>query len=469
MKLKGLLVKLWIITATCLFASFALAQGLQEPDRLLANGSFADLDQRANAAQSRYESGLSDDRALTTYAWSLASPIPALQEKFDAWVSAFPNSYAARYSRATYLLALAWAYRGDGYSHDTSAARFTEFSRLLRKSEEDLERSLQLTAKPVPSLAVMIRSAIARGDRALAEKLYEKAIALDRKAMEPRRSYMWGLQPKWGGSVAALDAFLAKARADGLSEAGIHELEADYWTFMSNMAYMAGDVAKALELADRAVAAGPFADALIERAGVRNVRKEYALAIEDLSQAIARYPQSAGRVYRMRASAYQQTGRFAEAVADYRVAAERGDTWSQTRLGGAYGNGELRLKKDLAEAFRWYILAAVVGDRWAQSSIAEMYYLGTGVERNYAEAARWAQASAEQQHPHGQNVLGIILWYGNGLPQDEEEAIRLWRLAAKKGSFAAQANLQRLPSAWQRARIFMQDAVDSLFPQPGGK
>ena len=47
---------------------------------------------------------------------------------------------------------------------------------------------------------------------------------------------------------------------------------------------------------------------------------------------------------------------------------------------------------------------------------------------------------------------------------DQERAIDLWRAAARKGDAAAQANLERLPSAWQKAKIWAMDARDAVVP-----
>jgi TPR repeat protein len=433
---------------------------------LLEAGQVAELDRRVDALQARYEAGEADDLELPRALAVFERAIPEWEGAFQRWVQAYPQSYGAHYARGSYFLALGWAHRGEGYSRGTAQSRFSEFSRFTGKSEADLRSSVQLTKKPVASLKRLIDAAIGHGDRALADELYQKALALDRLAFGPRRAYLWGLQPKWGGSVEQMNAFLATARGAGLPAEQVRELEADYWIAMSDMADSAGDTDGALEQARRAVGSGEFPAALIERGRVHHRRREYTQAIADFSSAIEKRPQANPRVYRQRAWAYEAARRFPEAAADYRAAAERGDATAQTRLGGAYNNGELGVKKDFAEAFRWYRRAAGLGDPFAQSYIAQMYYLGEGVKLSYPDAAKWASASAGQKNPGGQTALGIILWYGNGLPQDQERAIDLWRAAARNGDAAAKTNLERLPSAWQKARIWTLDARDAVLPVP---
>ena len=452
----------WLLLACMLFSSAGSADtGLIA---LLEGGQFAELDRRVNALQARYEAGQADDTELPRALAVFERAIPEWQAAFERWVQAYPQSYGAHYARGSYLLALGWAKRGEGYSRDTAESRFSEFSRLTGRSEADLRRSVQLASKPTASLKRLIDAAIGHGDRGLVDELYQKALAHDRLAFGPRRAYLWGLQPKWGGSVERMNAFLAAARSAGLPAERVLELEADYWIAMSDMADMTGDTAGALAHANRAVASGEFPAALIERGRVHHRRKEYPQAIADFSRALEKRPEANPRVYRQRAWALEAARRFPEAAADYRAAAERGDATAQTRLGGAYNNGELGLKKDFAEAFGWYRRAAELGDPFAQSYIAQMYYLGEGVRLSYADAAKWASASAGQKNPSGQTALGIILWYGKGLPQDQERAIDLWRAAARKGEAAAKANLERLPSGWQKAKIWALDARDAVLP-----
>ncbi len=453
------------LLACLLFSSAVSADPFIE---LLEAGQLAELDRRVNALQARYEAGEADDLELPRALVVFERAIPEWEGIFERWVQAYPQSYGAHYARGSYLLALGWAHRGEGYSRDTAQSRFSEFSRFTGKSEADLRRALQLAKMPSASLKRLIDAAIGHGDRDAVDELYQKALALDRLAFGPRRAYLWGLQPKWGGSVERMNAFLAAARGAGLAADQVRELEADYWIAMSDMADGAGDTAGALEHARRAVASGEFPAALIERGRVHYRRREYALAIADFSLAIQKRPEANPRLYRQRAWAHEAARRLPEAAADYRAAAERGDATSQTRLGGAYNNGELGLKKDFAEAFRWYRRAAGLGDPFAQSYIAQMYYLGEGVKLSYADAAKWASASAAQKNPGGQTALGIILWYGKGLAQDQERAIDLWRAAARKGDAAAQANLERLPSAWQKAKIWAMDARDAVVPRNSG-
>ena len=81
------------------------------------------------------------------------------------------------------------------------------------------------------------------------------------------------------------------------------------------------------------------------------------------------------------------------------------------------------------------------GNAFAQSNLAFMYYTGTGVPRDAAEAVRWYRLAAEQGVAIAQYALGYSYANGQGLPEDDAEAVRWYRLAAEQGDARAQSNL----------------------------
>ena len=62
-----------------------------------------------------------------------------------------------------------------------------------------------------------------------------------------------------------------------------------------------------------------------------------------------------------------------------------------------------------------------------------MYDNGEGVPQDDAEAVRWFRLAAEQGEARAQFNLGIRYANGEGVPQDDAEAIRWYRLAAEQG------------------------------------
>ena len=69
------------------------------------------------------------------------------------------------------------------------------------------------------------------------------------------------------------------------------------------------------------------------------------------------------------------------------------------------------------------------------------YDYGEGVPQDDAEAVRWYRLAAGQGDASAQYHLGLMYDNGKGIPQDDAEAIRWYRLAAEQGSASAQNNL----------------------------
>jgi TPR repeat protein len=84
---------------------------------------------------------------------------------------------------------------------------------------------------------------------------------------------------------------------------------------------------------------------------------------------------------------------------------------------------------------------AEAGDAEAQFNLGTVYADGEGVPQDDAEAARWFRLAADQGHANAQTNLGIMYRYGVGVPQDRAEAVRWFRLAADQGLGEAQNNL----------------------------
>ena len=70
-----------------------------------------------------------------------------------------------------------------------------------------------------------------------------------------------------------------------------------------------------------------------------------------------------------------------------------------------------------------------------------MYDEGEGVPQDYQEALKWYRLAAEQGDANAQCSLGVMYYEGQGVQQDYKAAIKLWKLAAEQGHEEAQYNL----------------------------
>ena len=166
-----------------------------------------------------------------------------------------------------------------------------------------------------------------------------------------------------------------------------------------------------------------------------------------------------------------QAGDFQTALKEWKPLADQGHAYAQYYLGLMYANGEGVVEDD-AEAVRWYRLAADQGLADAQvflglmyangrvwrkmtprrcagtgwppirgSPIGWMYDNGEGVPEDDAEAVRWYRLAADVAD--AQHNLGWMYANGEGVAEDDAEAVRWYRLAADQGLADAQVRQRR--------------------------
>src|SRR5579864_7696819 len=94
-----------------------------------------------------------------------------------------------------------------------------------------------------------------------------------------------------------------------------------------------------------------------------------------------------------------------------------------------------------AEALRYYRLAADQGSAEAQCGLANMYREGQGVPQDDKEAVWLYRLSAEKGWPPAQFNLGVMYDNGRGVPQDYAEAARWYKITADLDIADAEYNL----------------------------
>ena len=84
---------------------------------------------------------------------------------------------------------------------------------------------------------------------------------------------------------------------------------------------------------------------------------------------------------------------------------------------------------------------ATAGNAAAQDSLGDMYRLGEGVPQDNSEAVKWYRLAAVQGLAIAQYNLARMYGTGKGVPQDDAETVKWLRLAADQGLAIAQGAL----------------------------
>jgi hypothetical protein len=121
-------------------------------------------------------------------------------------------------------------------------------------------------------------------------------------------------------------------------------------------------------------------------------------------------------------------------------AKEEKKAWAIRYLANAYAMGTAGLERDDMKAFRLYQQAAELGDAQACAKLARRYFHGELIHENVPQsldlASKWAKRAADQGDEEGQFLLGLVLMDGDETYELNEEAYRLFSLAAYQGDFS---------------------------------
>ena len=90
---------------------------------------------------------------------------------------------------------------------------------------------------------------------------------------------------------------------------------------------------------------------------------------------------------------------------------------------------------DFSTAFEILLPLAERGNARAQYSLGLMYSNGNGVPQDYEEQMRWYRMAAEQGHAEAQFHVGLLYYFGHGVPQDYELA-HMWMNIANANGYA---------------------------------
>lgn len=127
-------------------------------------------------------------------------------------------------------------------------------------------------------------------------------------------------------------------------------------------------------------------------------------------------------------------------IAEWRIAADKGDAKAQCNLAICYSIGQ-GVPKSSAESVKWYRKAAELGNAQAQYNLGVCYMLGEVVAKNQYEAVKLYQKAATQGYARAQYDLGVCFEKGKGIAQNKNEAVKWYNKAAEQGDPLAQFNL----------------------------
>jgi TPR repeat protein len=170
----------------------------------------------------------------------------------------------------------------------------------------------------------------------------------------------------------------------------------------------------------------------LHRYGLGGLPKDFNKAFELLRQGADRG--SAGAMTNLAHMYRRGEGMPADqvrAMALYQSAVKAGSFHALSWIGVMHLEG-LGVPVDAAEACRWFGAGAAKNDPWGQARFATCWRDGLGgLKKDAPEAMRLASLSAEKGNALGNQIVGSMLRYGEGVKANPTEAAKFFRAALK--------------------------------------
>jgi hypothetical protein len=96
---------------------------------------------------------------------------------------------------------------------------------------------------------------------------------------------------------------------------------------------------------------------------------------------------------------------------------------------------------------------AEAGDPDAEWQMGVRYHDGQGVRQDDVQAVRWFELAAEQGYVAAQGALGAYYWRGRGVPADLSKAYFWSAIAMAQGDEMSKSRIEGLSSQMTRAQI----------------
>ena len=291
--------------------------------------------------------------------------------------------------------------RGDRFAADTPKEAFDQMYLFQAKALDDLERSFALTAFPYLSHRYAMSIARQQSRRDAVRAHFAAAIQLAPLSVETRLAYLDALEPRWGGSINAMQRFIDDSRTAVADDKAFARLQARLPSYRAFEARQANRPELALREIDAAIALHESAGLHCERANILGSLKRNAEAFTGLQRGLALNAHDSGC---LDAATYAVTTAPAASSAEednerlriLTLVIEQGKASAETygQRGWRY---QQRGREDLA--YPDYLAAAQLDDAWAQLMAGKMLWAGKGVKQDREQALHWLKLADAKGHP----------------------------------------------------------------------
>lgn len=246
-----------------------------------------------NAAFDAYQGAFEENHALESLPLDASDTFSVAEAPLtgvlDAWVAATPEHFAPYLARGAHLGQLAHARRGGRWIKDTPATDIEAMNAMIPRARADLDHALALRPKLVAAYRERLFLHRLHGEDAASRADFVSARAICSSCLRIAVTYVYTLEPRWGGSYAAMHGFATEQEALGVP--GARVLHGFVAVDETNVLLAAEQFDEALTAIGNAFRFGEHADFYAARSDVEYAQKRHAAALADVDRALALRPQ----------------------------------------------------------------------------------------------------------------------------------------------------------------------------------
>lgn len=361
---------------------------------------------------------------------------------FDEFANASPNTFGVM-TRGYFLVHQGWAARGSKFANETSDEQFARMKQLMQSAVKDFESAINgLNNRCDPCYSGMINIGMATSNVELKAQAINASARYDEGGFEAPLTYLESLSPRWGGTAAGVQQYVANFAAQFPQSFTSQVLKTVLLINKADAYLSAGQNDRAQLLAEQASKIDPgSSNALRVLTTVALNKNEYEKVIELASRALAIDPDLTS-TRNARAHSYMLGKTPLAAVPDLEYAVAQGDEWALTAVlpivaSGKYGFTPDKLR---AKAICQSALDAMLASGF--TCMGGLYYFGFNGSPDHVEARRWFTEGAQRGNPSAMVDVGVMLWRGQGGSRQADEAVKYWRLGRAVGEPRAEQQLR---------------------------
>ncbi|WP_329740493.1 DUF4034 domain-containing protein [Dyella sp. A6] len=185
---------------------FERAQGVRQAIRA---GQYGKAERALHAALAQSRVGRWHFAPFAAFIDYVAAPYDkTFEDRLDAWVEQDPADALPRLVRANYHYNRGWWIRGYRFAGEVGKAHSVAFQQELDLAQQDIDRVIQRAPDNPYARYLALLILKATGDNQVQLRVFRQAIARFPNYYPLYLVRLDSLQPKWGGSVEAMKAFV---------------------------------------------------------------------------------------------------------------------------------------------------------------------------------------------------------------------------------------------------------------------